>query len=92
MFKAKNKMLPSNIQKFFCIAKKHSYFTRSNKHFQSKFARTAVKSKCASIVGVTYWNKLTDEFRNCVRQSLFVKKLKLHILESYKSEDCLNLL
>ena len=56
MFKAKNNILPANIQKKF-TQREGSYFLRGLFNFKMKKVRTTRKSFCISVCGVKLWKK-----------------------------------
>ena len=52
MYKAKNKLLPANIQHLFDTKEDLNYNLRGKNKFSAKYARTKTKTMCVSVVGV----------------------------------------
>ena len=61
MFKVYNNLLPENIQIFFLKNVNCHYITRPHGKFSYQYGRTNLKSKSVSVIGVTLWNRLSNE-------------------------------
>lgn len=83
MFKARNYLLPSNIQELF-LDKRGNLCTRQEGNFQQVYVRTSLKSFCISIKGVKLWNSLNLDLKMCKSINKFKKRLKLEIINKYK--------
>ena len=75
MFKAKNNLLPFNIQKLF-TGKNKTFGTRFLENFQQVLVRTSLKAMCLSVKGVKIWNGLFLELKKCGSVDKFKKKFK----------------
>ena len=63
MYKAKNKLLPRNIQRLFQIVQNQRYETRQTGQFSLQYYRTNFKSMSVSVYGVKLWNSLNDDYK-----------------------------
>ena len=82
MYKAKNEVLPENIQKLFKIEKHPNYNTRQVGQFLVKRHITSLKCMCISICGVKLWNSLEMSIKNCKNEFLFKKEYKRMIFKN----------
>lgn len=64
LFKAFNKLLPSNIQKLF-TAREQTCGLRGFGNFKIPLVRTTRKSFCVSVCGVKLWNCLDLQYKQC---------------------------
>ena len=76
MRKAKEGSLPDNIQLFFKIKLSSNVNTRQEGKFYVVFARTKLKSKCISICGIKFWNKLNSNISGIKSFKKFLISLK----------------
>ncbi len=86
IFKAKNNMLPINLQKMFITTDQiHSYSTRSSRkgNFNVKFCHTKRKAMSISIIGVKLWNQLDINVHNIKSTNTFKRKMKNTFIHSY---------
>lgn len=60
MYKAKNNLLPGDIQQLF-LNREGRYNIRAKCNFKQLCVRTTLKSFCVSICGVKLWNRLSSE-------------------------------
>ena len=74
-YKAKNNLLPGNIQKLF-IEREEGYNLRGKSKFKTLNARTTRKMFCISICGVRLWNSLSVELKECPNINQFKKRYK----------------
>ena len=86
MYRAKNQLLPNNIQKLFNEKSHIGYDLRDSRHFSTKYCRTTKKSMCVSIKGVSVWNSIDITIRQAKSFSLFKQLLKKNIFEVYKTQ------
>uniref|UniRef100_A0A8C6MEW6 Reverse transcriptase domain-containing protein n=1 Tax=Nothobranchius furzeri TaxID=105023 RepID=A0A8C6MEW6_NOTFU len=82
MFKARNNLLPTNLQRFFVLIPKNDK-SRKKPEFKRIFVRTTLKQMCISIYGVKLWNNLDDELKKCTTTDQFKKMYKDKMLKSY---------
>ena len=84
MYKVRNKLLPTNIQKLFYMDTTNNYDFRYTSNFRVKYCRTTKKAMCLSITGVKLWNCLEEVM--CRAKSIFIfKKLyKVSVFNFYK--------
>lgn len=73
LFKAKNNLLPENIQTLF-TGREGGYNLRGKFKFKILKARTTRKTFCISICGVKLWNSLEGTLRECPNINQFKKK------------------
>ena len=83
MFRANKNKLPPKIQAIFVKHNENDYCTRQIRNFKQRFARTSLKARACSIIGVILWNNLSCEFKDCNTLHSFKRKLKFNILSSY---------
>ena len=85
MFRANSKSLPTCIQ---CLFKPRegNYNLRGLFIFETRTnARTNIKARCISVLGVKVWNSLSNEVKLCTSQGRFKKALKRKIINSKNS-------
>lgn len=85
VFKAKNNLLPGNIQKLF-TEREGGYNFRGKFNFKIRNTRTTRRSFCVPICGVKLWNSLNVELKECPNIILFKKRYKDMIFNIYKNE------
>ena len=86
VFRAKSKSLPGCIQRLF-KTREGRYNLRGISIFKTdKKARTNVKARCVSVLGVKQWNNLNDVLKLCNSQVIFKKALKSKIIQQYSFE------
>ena len=83
MFRAKSKMLPDSIQKFFSI-QDSPYNLRGVCMFTIQKAKKGMKRRCVSIVGVKFWNDANINLKTCHSFLVFKKMVCKAISEAYK--------
>lgn len=76
-------MLPQCLQKFFEL-RKSLYNLRGTALFKKNKIRTNKKSFCVSVKGVSLWNNLNDELKNCTSKTAFKTMYKSVIFEKYR--------
>ena len=76
MYKAKNCLLPKNVQNLFTSSSDCHYITRQKCNFKHKFVRTKSKSMCISVYGIKLWNSLSSEIQNSKNIKTFKFLLK----------------
>lgn len=86
LFKAKNNLLPENIQTLF-TGREGGYNLRGKFKFKILKARTTGKTFCISICGVKLWNSLEGTLRECPNINQFKKKYKEMIFTRYTNEE-----
>ena len=74
MFRARNNLLPINLQKLYSIKLHNTYLFHRLKDR---------KSFCLSITGHRLWNNLDDSIRKILNFNLFIRTLKKYVLNSY---------
>ena len=88
LFKAFNKLLPSNIQHFFTI-RERTHNLRGYGDFVLPKVRTTRKSFCVSACGVKLWNSLDIQHKKCQNIHRF-KLLYKHMVWSQYKESGFN--
>ena len=86
MYKAKNKLLPGNIQRLF-KEREGGYNLRWDLNMKQHYARTNIKSMCISICGVILWNGLEENIKQSVNVVQFKNMYKKYIFTRYRSEE-----
>ena len=84
LYKAKNNMLPRNLQDEFII-KNNNCKTRQCGKFYVKYRRTNLKANTPSIYGVNLFNSLPTDITNSASLSKFKKLVKNYFLEKYEA-------
>ena len=90
MYKAKNNLLPTKIQKYFVVLNTvHSHNTRSSSrdNFYCHAVRTKLKLFCLSVTGVNLWNKLDENIKQSKSLHIFKHQLKKLYKNSYATPD-----
>ena len=77
IFRARNNLLPINLQKLYSIKLHNTYL------FHRLKVRTDRKSVCLSITGPRLWNNLDYSIRQILNLNLFKRTLKKYLLNSY---------
>ena len=85
IYKAKYSILPSNLLSLIDLNLNTVYNTRNSCKFSHIFARTTLKSMCISVNGVKLFNNLSDDVINSKNSKQFCTKLKMCVVDSYKS-------
>lgn len=86
MYKARNNLLPKNIQDMF-NEREGGYNLRGELHFKKPKVRTNMKSMCVSSCGVNLWNSLGTEIKQSANINLFKKRYKTFLLHKYMEEE-----
>ena len=88
MYKAKNNLLPSNIQKLF-FYRVGGYNLRGEFNLKHQRARTTLKSLffCLSVSGVRLWNRLGVGLKQCPSMIQFKKRFKHMVFTRYREEE-----
>ena len=86
MYKAKNKLLPQEIQNLFKM-KDSSYNLRRPLLFEKPKTRTTVKNHCLSVRGVNIWNNCPENIKLCCTLVSFKKLYKNNIISRYSMEN-----
>ena len=76
MFKARNNLLPTNVQKSFNLGNSNNYTTRQHGNFKHVSVRTETKARNITVYGVKLWNSLNKSL-TCIKNYIF-------------SKDCIN--
>ena len=87
VFKARNSLLPRNIQKMFKDKEEGWYNLRRKEDLEQPFVRTTQKHMCISVCGVHLWNDLQEEIRQSSSLSQFKNKYKNSIFNKYRNEE-----
>ena len=82
IYKAKNKLLPKNIQKWF-KERDSRYNLRRRGNLRQTGARIDLKSMCVSVKGVCMWNDLPENMKECLHIKQFKKHLKRFLIDKY---------
>ena len=85
LFKARNNLLPANIQNLFNERDRH-YALRRELNFRQQKFRIGLKSRCVSVCGVKLWNALPEAQQRCKNVPLFKREFKRWIFDKYKKE------
>ena len=86
LFSARNGSLPMGLQGLFKL-REGEYNLRGVCIFKTQHkARTNVKMRCASFLGVKLWNKLSDGMKLCTSRGRFKRAVKSKIIQSYSFE------
>ena len=83
MFKARNNLLPGNIQKVFS-EREGGYDLRGKSNFKIPSFRTTRKSFCLSVSGTKLWNTLSNELKQCPNIFQFKNMFKETIFQRYR--------
>lgn len=83
LFKAKNSLLPDNIQRLFKLDCNQKYHTRQKEDFRIKFTKSKRQAIMPSFQGVHIWNSLHTELKMCKTLHMFKRKLKDTIIDNY---------
>lgn len=86
MYKAKNNLLPGNIQKLF-FNRDGDYNLRGELNLKHQRARTTLKCFSVSVCGVRLWNGLGVELKQCPSITQFKKRYKHMVFNRYKREE-----
>ena len=86
MYKARNNLLPKNIQGMFS-EREGGYNLRGDLNLKKPKVRTNMKSMCVSSCGVTLWNSLETEIKQSANINLFKKRYKKIFLNQYMAEE-----
>lgn len=86
MFKAKNKLLPGNIQQLF-KNREECYNLRERCKFKEPRFRTTRKRFCLSVCGVRLLNGFSVELKQCTNMRQFKMMYKNIILKRYEDEE-----
>ncbi len=86
MFRAKNRILPENLQKLFVFSSEDEEHGRKF-HFKNQFAWTTLNQTCVSVVGVKFWNSLQNDLKTCMNIFKFKKMLKEKIIRIYETSN-----
>ena len=84
MYKAYHKMLPDCIQRLFQI-RVCEYDLRGSCMFTKTKSRTNVKLRCVSVYGVSLWDGLDREMKECQTHGRFKKLLKQKMIVKYRT-------
>lgn len=83
IYKAKNRLLLNNILKLLDVNVCRNYNTKNMFKLKIKYARTNCKQMCTSIIGINWFNMLSDELCNAKSVKSFVRKYKKVIIANY---------
>ena len=86
MYKAKNKLLPTNIQHLFDTKEHLNYNLRGKNKFSTKYVRTKAKTMCVSVVGVKIWNNIDNNIAEAESLQKFKKMYKSYLFNCYNSQ------
>ena len=79
MYKAYHKLLPANLQRYFSVST-NIYNTKQCGNSKQKRVRTKKKQLCISYSGVSVWNSINKNFRDCISLYSFKKKYKQYLI------------
>ncbi len=82
VFKARNKLLPGNVQKMFPHSE-GGYSLRKEFNFKKINIRTILRSMCISVCGVRLWNGLEQVLKHCRNIKRFKTLYKNTLLKGY---------
>ena len=84
VYKALNKLLPQQFQKYFSYnCTFHSYFTRQTADIHIDYTRTSVRQYSIKYHGAILWNSLPDELKTLKTVSTFKTHYKNILLANY---------
>ena len=86
IFKARNNLLPGNIQKMF-FNREGDYNLRGEHKLKQLRITTTRKSQCITICGVNLWNGLDLEIQKSSNILQFKRLYKNYIINSYRVEE-----
>ena len=86
MFKARNGLLPGNIQQMFGD-REGGYNLRRELNLKVHYAGSTLKSMCISVCGVSLWNGLSMEVQRSPNMNHFKKVYKKIIFKRYSDEE-----
>ena len=86
MYRAKNKLLPTNIQNRFPDKEIH-YDLRNPSDFEQPLARLTLKSMSVASCGMSLWSGLAEDIRKSLNINHFKRKLKNTYFDSYLQEE-----
>ena len=87
MYKCKNRLFPRYITDLFPInASIHFYQTRSSNDFHFPKIRTSYAKSTLFCTGPKLWSSLPNEIKNSVSLQSFKRKLKKHLINSYRNQ------
>ena len=86
MYKAKNNLLPANIQKLF-RDREGDYNLRGEFNFKTLSRKSTMRGFCVSMVGVKIWNSLSDEHKQCPSINRFKYVYKCMTFTRYNEYD-----
>ena len=73
MFKAKNKLLPHNLQQFFATKYDSMHVTHQSKQIKYEYARTTLKSMYISVYEVKLWNSYDENITSAATVQTLIK-------------------
>ncbi len=82
VFKARNNLLPDNIQHFF-RDRDGPYLLRGTLNLKQINARTTLKTQCISVCGVKLWNGLPDNLKLSRNVYQFKNNFKKMVMDNY---------
>ena len=77
-FKAKNKLLPHNLQQFFATKYDSMHVTCQSKKIKYEYARTTLKYMCMSVYGVKLWNSNDENITSAAAVQVLKKYLSTY--------------
>ena len=86
IFKARNNLLPGNIQNMF-FEREGGYNLRGEHKLKQLLIKTTRRSQCIAICGVKLWNGLDREIQESNNIFKFKKMYKNQIINSYRVEE-----
>ena len=87
MYKCMNNLAPSYLSQLFTKrSRTHSFLTRNRDSLQLPRCRTALAQQSFVFRGVTIWNSLPEELRNCSSIVSFKNQLKSELLSKWLND------
>lgn len=83
MYKARKKLLPSNIQTMF-REREGGYALRGERNWKQPICNTYMKSRCVSVCGVKLWNALRKDLKYSKNMLTFKKGYKDMMIDKYR--------
>ena len=87
VFKARNYLLPRNLQIMFNDKEEGRYNLRRKEELEQPFVRTTQKQMCISVSGVHLSNELQEDIRKSSSLTQFKNKFKYSIFNKYRNEE-----
>ena len=83
VYRAKHDLLPVNLLKLLKLENNEHYYTKNSNSFLLKYARTNVKKRCISVLGIKLFNGVDISITNSKTVKEFVRKFKCKLRTDY---------